>query len=228
MSGSDTPYSDVLRPRLRIILLTNARTAEPITIPESGIDGFFCDYRSDGEALIHIEEASETGYPVKAQAGLRMGARRLFITNTAQAGKYLYFWFGKGVHFVQPNADITAIDLIRAVTPPSLRTTPYYRLSSSTALNTIVTPAANTAGVVVSPGVLYSAGGSVQERLMAKASAPSAWNDPAAITIAVLMANADYSRNFDGPFVVPAGFGLYEQADQLGAAGASFGYEVLT
>ena len=226
MSGSDTPYSDVLRPRLRIILLTNARTAEPITVPESGIDGFFCDYRSDGEALIHIEEASETGYPVKAQAGLRVGARRLFITNTAQAGKYLYFWFGKGVHFVQPNADLTAIDLIREITPPSARTTTYFRKSLSVALSTIVTPAANLAGIAVSRGVVLSGAGEAI-RLMMKTSAPTAYNDSAALTLAYRQVTGELFWERD--FIVPAGYGLYEQAGGSGSeTSVQFGYEVLT
>ncbi len=213
--------------------LSTARTKEVVSMPDRGADGFFCDYRTTGEAELFLGDPSSYGFPIKKQSGMGVEFNRLFLSNTAQAGKVLHLWYGRGFHFLQPNLDIASIgtiDLVSAITPPPVRATPYFRLSSSAALNTIVTPAANTAGVRVSRGYISSSN-QVRARLMMKQTAPTSWNDSAAVTLAMAdsAAGVQFPLMWDNEFIVPAGWGLYEQGEGAGNfTSVSFGYEVLS
>ncbi len=115
------------------------------------------------------------------------------------------------------------------IMPNALRTTPYHRWSASAALNTVVPPASNIAGIVVGPGYLHTQGGGTYARLMAKASAPASIDDATALTLHAHAANDVYSKSWDGFLIVPPGLGLYEQnSSAAGNSGCDFGYEVLT
>lgn len=85
----------------------------------------------------------------------------------------------------------------------------YFRWSTSSALNTIVTPAANVNGVRV-----YAGGcGNVDtlSRIMAKATAPTSSTDAAAGTLFMTVARSRTCA-VGLPLIVPAGLGVYEQA----------------
>ncbi len=214
-------------PIYRSIDLTTARTAEAIPVAEVGSDGFFCDYRTDGEATLHIQEASAYGFPVKAQAGLRVAFNRLFITNTAQAGKTLHLWIGRGIHFVQPNADITSIDLIREITPPSLAT-PYGVFGVASTLQTIVAPASNTAGIRINRATITAVQANSVSRLMTKTAAPSGVSDTAAGTL-LYASSAAPLQHSEAEVIVPAGQGLYFQTtDSASTSSVMVDYEVLS
>jgi len=124
---------------------------------------------------------------------------------------------------------------IQAITDPvevrsTLGATPYFRESSSSALNTILAPASNTNGVLITAVWAWAWGTSL--RIMAKASAPTAWNDPAAIPLVTVSAASSTAPAESGgsiavPIIVPAGLGLYEQAAGIYWGAVSMAYEVL-
>lgn len=119
--------------------------------------------------------------------------------------------------------------MIGRLTPPLIPATGYYRRSVSSALSTIVTPAANTKGIRLGPRVVTSYGDAC--RLMIKTSAPSAWNDSAAVTVLrseVVSAVGNQHAEDSVEYVVPAGYGLYEQAEGVAAStSVTVAYEVL-
>jgi len=106
----------------------------------------------------------------------------------------------------------------------------YYRSSISSALNTIKTPAQNTAGILISSVLLESRGHEV--RLMHKTSAPTSWTN--GIGIASYLDDAGGGKNrylshVALPYLVPAGHGLYEKG--LAATyvtGVDLSFEVLS
>ncbi len=200
--------------RFRKIDLATAREKEEIGVQGDGADVFFCDYRTDGTATLFLQDPASNGFPVKKQSGMSVEFDKLFITNTAQAGKFLYLWYGRGFRFLQPNADITSIgtvDLVSAITPPEHAQTGYRRNSISSALNTIVAPAANTAGVRVSYASLSAYDHDV--RMMIKQSAPATYQDGTALLNSEINAVSAERTNYrTDEFIVPAGFGIYEQA----------------
>jgi len=91
----------------------------------------------------------------------------------------------------------------------------YYRRGASSALQVVVTPAANVNGIVI-----YALGASTYgfNRWMAKASAPTSIDDAAAWTLlrAGIGANTAYwpVSEVPLPLQLPAGLGLYAQDDQ--------------
>lgn len=116
---------------------------------------------------------------------------------------------------------IDTVTLVAGITPPTSKTTSFRRESASAALDTIVTPAANTAGIYIS----YACVGNVTDsmRLMIKTSAPATWADGAAIVVAPKNGTSAKVSNQIRGVIVPAGYGLYAQAD---AAGGSTSVEV--
>ena len=116
---------------------------------------------------------------------------------------------------------VTTVGTVAAITPPTSKTTSFRRESASAALDTIVTPAANTAGIYIS----YACVGNVTDsmRLMIKTSAPATWADGAAIVVAPKNGTSAKVSNQIRGVIVPAGYGLYAQAD---AAGGSTSVEV--
>lgn len=103
----------------------------------------------------------------------------------------------------------------------------YFRRTTSSALNTIVAPASNVAGVRVDAATIYGATGNGLVRIMAKSSAPTSVNDTGAHTLLMTYAELQIVDR-EVPIILPAGVGLYEQAEA--AAGNSFvsvSYEVL-
>lgn len=113
--------------------------------------------------------------------------------------------------------------------PRAIARTSYWYQGTSTTLVTIVSAAANTAGIVVSGASVIARGGHC--RVMFKSSAPSAVTDTAAGTLAESVAYAS-PGSFQGghafPVYLPPGVGLYAQkgdADALSGFGVT--YEVL-
>lgn len=107
--------------------------------------------------------------------------------------------------------DITS--LINPLTPPTLDTHFTY-IGVSTALQTIVAPAANTGGVIIYGMSMRS--NLAISRIMGKTSAPASPSDITAITLMVNLSN-DSAGMDEGdqdivlPFILPAGMGLYAQ-----------------
>ena len=189
----------------------------------------YCDKLSTGAASIRFSSTSNDPLPVGANFGLeQLDFKRLYITCAAQPGLVLNLWFGSDVHIVPPNQDIASIgtvSLISAITPRSIGTTAYNRWSTSAALNTVLAPASNLAGVVVvSVGLPVGADGI---RFMAKTSAPSSFSDTTALEIATRK-NSTSAFQLALPLLIPAGYGLYEQADGAGGnSGVFVGFTVL-
>lgn len=106
------------------------------------------------------------------------------------------------------------------ITPPVLGTT--YRVDNpGTTLQTLIAPASNTKGITVFFASIYHTGGTA--RLMSKSSAPSAWNDATARTIALGCNEGTYgAQSHIGhaafPITIPVGEGLYFQGSVAGAA----------
>ena len=98
-------------------------------------------------------------------------------------------------------------------------------------LQTLVAPASNTNGIRINAVWIYHApapGG----RLMSKSSAPLAWDDATAKTIACGANETTYaSQYFSGgvglPVIVPPGDGLYYQGSGAGASYLNVNAEVL-
>jgi hypothetical protein len=97
-----------------------------------------------------------------------------------------------------------------AAATPVLAST-YFRQSSVNTLATIVTPAANVNGVRILFWFAQHAAGGASQRIMAKSSAPSAWNDAAANTVGFCY-NGASCLGAAMPIDIPAGLGLYEQS----------------
>jgi len=186
----------------------------------------YCDKLSTGAASIRFSSTSNDPLPVGANFGLeQMDFKRLYITCVAQAGKSLNLWFGSDVHIIPPNQDINnigTVSLLSAVTPPALGVNSSTVINASlVALQTLVTPAANTVGLVLKTAHVQAYSSSV--RMMVKTSAPSAWSDTAAMTVLF----GGYSGNFgpsflSSPLSLPAGVGLYVQGDAGATVGCSY------
>lgn len=112
-----------------------------------------------------------------------------------------------------------------------LRTTEYKRTSISTALNTVVTPAANTNGIIITSALAGVAGG--ETRIMAKTSAPASLEDGVLIYAHYSSSSGTYYQEIVSPVVtlpiqIPAGFGLYEQSSSaIITSYVQISYEVL-
>ena len=106
-------------------------------------------------------------------------------------------------------------------TPPTLRGSTYRVDLPGTALQTLIAPASNVAGVVIyAYWCIYNSGPS---RLMAKSAAPTAWSDAAARTIGAFLNQASVGRVMqDGscalPIILLPGEGLYFQGNGVGTA----------
>lgn len=100
------------------------------------------------------------------------------------------------------------IESVGAIDPVSYEGNQHWIMSEvTTSLKTIVSPSANTAGVVV----VLAAETGVRARIMAKGSAPVSWDDPAAATLSIsggLDAMTVEARNI----FLPAGVGIYAKA----------------
>lgn len=115
------------------------------------------------------------------------------------------------------------------MSPRELVTGYFYQAAVAT-LQTVVTPAANTAGVRIDSAVMHSASGF--GRIMAKTSAPSSVTDTAARTIAQYTSmgasNVQAESRYTGDSILlPAGEGLYHQVNGAYQNYVSINYEVL-
>lgn len=219
--------------------LSTARVKENIVIPEVGADGFHCDYRTTGTAELFMQDPSMPGFPVRKQSGLQVEFNRLWISNDAQAGKLLYLWYGRGFRWLQTLDDITSIgtiSLVSAIVPRAVATAWFRRGVNLSALQTIVTPAANTAGIIVhSAGAFINVNGDSM-RVMWKTTAPASFGDTTAGTLAYaegVSSTNTHRIQFSGgqfPTRLPAGVGLYVQQEHATdtAGGAWVDYEVQT
>lgn len=161
--------------------------------------------------------------------------RELIIENEAGVPVTLLLLLANG-EFTDPELSGT-VTVSSIVTPPTIQAitdpspphplgTNYTRLNASAALVTIVTPAANTAGVIVYGCHIASA---AWARVMAKTSAPASYSDAAANTIAANASNSYVAKNNEQvmPVLVPIGMGLYEQNSGASTTFVSVNYEVL-
>lgn len=107
--------------------------------------------------------------------------------------------------------------------PWTLGASKYERYSASTAVNTIVTPAANVNGIELITALCGSNaataynGGECRSTLMAKTSAPSGITDTTAHRI--LFSNNGITDSIRHPIIIPAGMGLYEVSDHASIKG---------
>lgn len=123
------------------------------------------------------------------------------------------------------------IDLISAITPQSIANTAYVRSSATSAINTVVTPAANTNGVLITSVGFNSV--SEHIRVMTKSATPSTWDD--GVMIAYMDVSASSSNygsigvgEFTMPIIIPAGLGVYEAASSgSNSTRTMIAYEVL-
>ena len=107
----------------------------------------------------------------------------------------------------------------------------YYYAGIATTLQTIVTAAANTAGIIIF-GCGAVVDGADKARVMSKSSAPSSVDDTAARTLAFASGSGTgslISQHYGSlPWLIPPGEGLYAQKTATGAdSGFSIQYEVL-
>ena len=129
-------------------------------------------------------------------------------------------------------ADPQIAGITNPLTPHEIATTHYERLSGSTdALETIVTPAANTNGVVIYAARIKTAIG-YHMRLMVKQSAPTAWDDTDAISNMHNSSSSTIGRleslKCAFPVKIPAGYGVYIQSSYAGSVSGCFvNYKVL-
>ena len=104
----------------------------------------------------------------------------------------------------------------------------YFYVNNTSGLQTVVSPGANTAGIRIDLAAVTS---EQTTRIMAKSSAPTAWNDTGAMTLALCDAagnnSAPLSTIAAAPIIVPAGMGLYVQSNANTVNNISINYEVL-
>lgn len=115
------------------------------------------------------------------------------------------------------------------LTPPTLEGTGYYRWSASSLLFTVLSPAANVNGCILKVGIAMAQQGTLL-RLMAKSSAPLAYTDPLALTLAVSQGIGTYDadQSESQSFYIPPGVGIFEQAsDATNITGCSVVYKLL-
>lgn len=102
-----------------------------------------------------------------------------------------------------------------ALTPTTLSgTAAYERNSASAALGTIVAPATNVNGVRINLGWVTANG--IDSRLMIATAAPGTWQDGACVLFHRSGSSSADCLSF--PVLVPAGYGIYEQASGAGVA----------
>lgn len=120
----------------------------------------------------------------------------------------------------------TVNSIINPLTPRTLVT--QWGAPSGTTLQTLVTPAANTNGIRVDADGVVVTGSTGQCRFMAKTSAPASIGDMSARTINWyhITTSARTGGSPQYPFIIPAGEGLYFQADATSIQ-ATIDYEVL-
>ncbi len=120
------------------------------------------------------------------------------------------FETGTLIGSVSVNNTPTIAAVTAALTPPSL-VTGYYRKSITSALQTIITPAQNTAGIRVHYCMLGATVTEGRARIMAKTSAPASLDDTTANTLLYAYPNAGcYTAQQSFSILLPAGMGLYE------------------
>jgi len=115
--------------------------------------------------------------------------------------------------------------ILEVVNPPTPQTlvTPW-AIYLGTALQTIVTPGANTAGIRIDNISMGSWGAAGVARVMRKSSAPSAYTDGYGLSVGYTNSYVDKVKM---PIIIPAGQGLYAQGNIANIAYVSIDYEVL-
>lgn len=231
---------------LRTLDLSTARTDTEFRLAGNFI---FCDKETDGDAHIRFSSNQNPLFPVGANSLVQgLPFNKIYITNTAQAGKTLNIWYGQDVGIQPPNQDITSIGTvstvntvgsitdvanISAITPETINGSSFFYYGALTTLQTIVTPASNTAGIKIYNAYAHAYSGGYIARLMAKTSAPSAVTDNTAKTLAVSVTSSSSGGGSSSlnptltPLIVPAGYGLYSQSDDTTRHAIACEYEVL-
>lgn len=217
--------------RGRTLDLSTARSAlDPL---EMRLPGRFVWFTNDSDGQVNLRFNDRESLSVPAAANFFVEAiagaviNRVYLDWSAQAGKQVVIAHGTDLR-LRPSNDVQNVGQIVApvdVAPATLPATGYFRNTSSAALNTLVTPAGNTAGVLVHSLSGNATGLTV--RIMAKASAPATWDDTTASTL-LHVASGNLVSLCALPLLLPAGLGLYEQASSASAGSqVSVVYEVL-
>lgn len=112
--------------------------------------------------------------------------------------------------------------VIDEVKPYTLST--FFDVYLGTALQTIVTPAANTAGIRIDNITMGAWGATGFARVMHKTSAPVSPSDGYALAVGY---TNSYVDKINTPIIIPSGHGLYAQANVANAAYVTVAYEAL-
>lgn len=162
--------------------------------------------------------------------------RLYFDWSNQGSGKKCQLLYGVDGRFVPTNdiANIGSVGQLGSITnplTPNSQSVSHDLIGSiGTTLQTIVAPAANTNGVRIDfAAVEFQNSNSGNGRFMHKSSAPSGITDSGAVTIlGACMDTGERGRNLrDGPFLVPAGEGIYFQQSITETAFHSLVHEVL-
>jgi hypothetical protein len=203
-----------------------AGTLKNLKVPGNMI---YIDQYTTGIADLSFSDPLGPAFPIGVNSAVRNFLySELYLSWSAQAGKVLRIWYGWDADIIPPNQDISNIGSIGIIDDymPKSVDTPYYYVGAAVTLQTIVTPAANTNGILVlgGGGVLKTAATTV--RLMSKATAPASIDDTTADTIVLNYSNEQ--KQIALPVIVPAGRGLYIQKDDANAGSKMWAdYEVL-
>lgn len=223
--------SDELVIRKFRINLTATRDGERFPVPFT-----HCRFEASSQAAIaYIQLNNLSDGKVKIFNGRRLKnhkAKEFYISNVAQPGEWIDIYYLSGVIMGAPDvidnaltAAITGAVLIDSAVPVNVSVSGsitgiaeplppmmmsgvgYFGAINTTALQTIVAPAANTGGVVVRGIQMLIS--SNHTRVMTKASAPASINDATAKTLALCSFSVSTFNSGAFPYTIPAGEGIY-------------------
>lgn len=221
--------------RGRTLDLSTARAAsDPL---EMRLPGRFVWFTNDSDGQVNLRFNDRESLSVPAAANFFVEAiagaviNRVYLDWSAQAGKQVVIAHGTDLR-LRPSNDVQNVGQIVApvdVSPAQLGNDEFWTTGSLATLFQLVTPAANTAGVLVTAMSAYANNGTA--RFMAKSSAPSSWADAAAQSLLLGGTTSNAGNNCANaiamPIVIPAGVGFYYQASGAIAQISSATFRVL-
>lgn len=164
-------------------------------------------YKKHNTTLDESAQGVQSGYFFEAPDGFDLVE---IYSATAQTVKVAISKGGSGGFNI--SSTVLTGGVIDEVKPTILGETSYNRYSASSAMNTIVTPAANINGIRLTSVTLYNAV-SAFSSLLFKTSAPTGFNDGNVIGYSYAYEAGGVQRSHIltvMPVVIPAGYGLYE------------------
>ena len=194
----------------------------PLRLPIAGT-ALYLTSDSTGKIYLRFNDKDAARIPAQGDFAIsNMLYRAVSVDWAAQAGKVAQIVYGTGLQ-VAPSNDISSIGMIINPVQVSAGTfsSHLYAVIASAALQTLITPAANTGGIKIY-GVTTQAGTGISVRMMYKASAPASFDDTAAGTIQWSDQSVVHTT-LALPIVVPAGQGVYFQSS--GAINSRYGLE---